>query len=259
VLIWVVLGLTAIVGVLAINLDGGRLMDERRSAQAAAAADLYTHWWDNHGQDANGTALTAAQNAAVANGYPASAVTVNIPPQSGTFAGNAGHVEVILQTQVPASFGQIFTNTDVPVRGRAVARGQPMNIGLILLNPSASNALLNKALLFTMVNTPVIVNSTDPAAFDQASFGAVAASRIDVTGGYVNSGGALMLTPVNTGVTPTPDPLTWLPAPNKGTAAVQSATPLVINSLLPTALQPGVYQGGIHVTGASIVTMAPGV
>jgi hypothetical protein len=60
-------------------------------------------------------------------------------------------------------------------------------------------------------------------------------------------------------VTPTPDPLTWLPVPNKGTATVQNATPLVINSLLPTILQPGVYQGGIHITGASIVVMSPGV
>jgi hypothetical protein len=53
--------------------------------------------------------------------------------------------------------------------------------------------------------------------------------------------------------------LTYLPVPDSTTATLQSKSQLVVNSLLPTTLQPGLYQGGIHITGASIVTMAPGV
>src|ERR1700682_4237190 len=52
---WVLLSATVIFGVVALGLDGGRLMDERRHAQAtadaaalAAANDLYQNWWTNH-------------------------------------------------------------------------------------------------------------------------------------------------------------------------------------------------------------------
>jgi hypothetical protein len=250
----------------AINLDGGRLLEERRRAQAvadaaalAAGADLYTHYWDFQGRDPMGTASAAAANTAVANGYPATVVTANIPPQVGTFAGQAGYVEVLVQTTLEASFGKIFTTKDLPVTARAVARGQPMKIGLILLRPSGADAFLNKSPAFTLVNSPVIVNSNDPSAFDQSSFGVALASRFDLTGGYVNPGGALILGTIRTGLSPTPDPLAFLPIPDSTIAPVRSAAPLTINSLLPTMLQPGVYQGGLHITGLSVVTMLPGV
>src|SRR5262249_25294533 len=61
------------------------------------------------------------------------------------------------------------------------------------------------------------------------------------------------------GVRPTPDPLAFLPVPSTAGLPVQKAGPLTVNSLLPTVLQPGVYQGGIHITGLSIVVMQPGV
>src|SRR5271170_1521471 len=99
---WLVLSLTAVVGVAALGMDGGRLMEERRHAQAtadaaalAAGADLYTNWWSNHGVDSGSTAQSAALSLAAANGYSndgvTSVVTVNIPPKSGSFAGQANY------------------------------------------------------------------------------------------------------------------------------------------------------------------------
>jgi hypothetical protein len=134
-----------------------------------------------------------------------------------------------------------------------------MKVGLILLRPNGADAFLNQAAAFTVINAPVIVNSSDASAFDQASFGVVAARRFDITGNYVNPGGALILGKIHTGVRPTPDPLAFLPIPDSSTATVQSATPLTVNSLIPTTLQPGVYQGGLHVTGASVVILQPGI
>jgi hypothetical protein len=266
VLVWVVLSLAVIVGIVAINLDGGRLLEERRRTQAAAdaaalaaGADLYENYWTNKGQDSNGTAQAAAVKSAASNGLPASAVTVNIPPKSGTFAGQAGYVEVIIKSSIGATFGRIFTHQDLPVVGRGVARGEPLKIGLILLAPSGAGAFLNKSLAFTMINSPIIVNSSDPAAYDQPTFGVAIASRYDITGGYNNSGGALLLGKMRTGVPPTPDPLAFLPVPSTGGAAVRSAAPLTVNSLLPTILKPGIYQGGIHIKSLSIVVMQPGV
>ncbi|HBI44301.1 MAG TPA: hypothetical protein DDY78_15840 [Planctomycetales bacterium] len=266
VLVWVVLSLAVIVGIVAINLDGGRLLEERRRVQAAAdaaalaaGADLYENYWTNHGQDPAGTARAAAVKSAASNGLPAGAVAVNIPPRSGTFAGQAGYVEVIIRRDIGATFGRLFTNQDLPVVGRGVARGEPLKIGLILLAPSGAGAFLNKSLAFTMTNSPIIVNSSDPAAYDQPTFGVTIASRYDVTGGYNNSGGALLVGKMRTGVPPTPDPLAFLPIPSTAGAPVRSAAPLTVNSLFPTVLRPGIYQGGIHIKSLSIVLMLPGV
>jgi hypothetical protein len=266
VLVWLALSAAVLIGIVALSQDGGRMMEERRRAQAAAdaaalaaAGDMYANYWTNHGLDPGGTAGAMAATSAAANGYPASGVTVNVPPTSGAFAGVAGYVEVIVTGHLQAGFSKIFSQTDLQVEARAVARGQPMKIGMIVLRPAGADAFLNNAAAFTLVNAPLIVNSSDAAALHQASFGIAQAKRFDVTGNFVNSGGALMLGKIRTGVRPTPDPLALLPIPNSASASAQSAVPLLINSLLPKALQPGVYQGGIHITGASIVTMNPGV
>src|SRR5437660_3768965 len=92
--VWLVLGLTAILGILALGMDGGRMQEERGRAQAtadaaalAAGADLYENWWAHHGKDVNNSAQSAALGIAAANGYAndgtTSVVTVNIPPTTG--------------------------------------------------------------------------------------------------------------------------------------------------------------------------------
>lgn len=266
VLVWVVLSLSVIVGVVAIVLDGGRQFTERRRDQAAAnaaalagGANLYANYWTNRGVDPLGAAQAAAIAAAEANGVPASAVTVNIPPQSGAFAGQSGYVEVVIQTNLGASFGRVFTQQDLSVHARAVARGKPMQIGLILLAPSGAGTLLVNSPAFSVLNTPIIVDSADPSAYTQQSFGAVIASQFDITGGYSNPGNAIMIGPIFTGVAPTPDPLWYLPIPSPASLTVSAASPTTINSILPKTLQSGVYQGGIHITGSSTVMMQPGV
>jgi len=113
--VWVLISLSVLLGVLAIGMDGGRMMDERRRAQSgadaaalAAAGDLYENSSQNKGADPNGTARAAALRLAAANGYANdglnSVVTVNIPPQSGQFAGQADYVEVVIESRAEAGF-----------------------------------------------------------------------------------------------------------------------------------------------------------
>src|SRR5262249_46387186 len=103
----VAVSLIALVGMLAISLDGGSLQSERRHEQAAAdaaalsaAADLYYRYWQESGWDPNRTAYQCAMDAAAAHGYTndgvTSKVTVNIPPVGGFYAGRPGYVEVII-------------------------------------------------------------------------------------------------------------------------------------------------------------------
>jgi hypothetical protein len=270
VLVWLLLGMTVIIGIVALGLDGGRMMDERRHAQGAAdaaalaaAADLYKNYWQHFGKDLSGSAQSAALSSAAANGYDNdgvhNSVTVNVPPLSGNFKGLASYVEVVVQSDLPGSFSRIFTQQDTPVRARAVALGQPLKIGLILLRKTGADALLNKSMVFTLINGPIIVDSNDSAAFNQSSFGVVLANRFDITGNYINPGGGLISGRIRTGVRPTLDPLALLPVPDTTAVPVRSAAPLVINSLVPTILQPGIYQGGIQVNGLASVTLTPGV
>jgi len=97
-----------ILTIVALGMDGGRIMEERRHAQAiadsaalAAAADLYANWWTNQGKDPSDSAKKAAAEIAAANGYAndgtTSVVTVNVPPTSGAFAGKAEFAAVIVQ------------------------------------------------------------------------------------------------------------------------------------------------------------------
>src|SRR5271169_2963692 len=91
VIAWLVVCLSVIVAIVALGMDGGRLMEERRAVQAAvdaaalaAANDLYANYQQNQGTDPNGTASAAALASAQSNGYAndgsASVVTVHIPP-----------------------------------------------------------------------------------------------------------------------------------------------------------------------------------
>lgn len=266
VLVKVAVCLVALIGIAALNVDGGRMMDERRRAQTAAdaaalaaGAKLYEGYWSHHGLDPFGAARTAAEQVAEANGYPASAVTVSVPPTSGTFAGKPGHAEVTIATTLGGTFGRAITGDDLLVAARSVARGEPLPIGIILLRPAGPAAFDNSAAAFALVNKPLIVNSTDPAALRSTGLAVVSLNRIDVTGS-VSIGNLLTINaPIRTGIRPTLDPLAFLPVPDTTGMSVRSNTPLTINSLVPTVLQPGVYRGGIRVTGASVVVMLPGV
>lgn len=263
---WVVLSLLLIVGIVAIGFDCGRMSEERRRAQSIAdAAALaggianYKKKFSSSSQPAN-AALAVASEIGYTNDGVDSIVTVNIPPTTGTFAGKADYVEVITQRNLRASFGAIFTNQPMTIKARAVAKGQTLKIGVMALNPNAPDAFVNNGIgTFAVLGAGIYVNSSDPSAFHLNGIGPVLASSYNVKGGYVNSTGALTLGKMRTGVDPTPDPLAFFPTPDTATMPERSAAKLVVNSILPTVLQPGIYKGGIQVKGLSVVTMLPGI
>src|SRR5262245_42534722 len=151
---FVALCLIALMSIVAIAIDGGMLLDRRRGCQAAAdaaalaaAEDLFYNWQGNKGMDTLKTAYQSALATAAANGFNnhgvSSTVTVNIPPTTGNFAGQAGYAEVIIQYNQPRGFSGILGSGDMPVKARAVARGLwvPFNNGIIVLHPTAASAL----------------------------------------------------------------------------------------------------------------------
>jgi hypothetical protein len=258
--------------IVAIAVDGGTLVAERRHAQStadaaalSAAADLFNNYWTNSGTDPSGTAKTSALSTASANGYSndgtTSTVTVNIPPKSGYYTGLAGYVEVIVEYNQTRSFSNIFTSGPIPVRARAVAIGSPVaaDVGILVLDPSAKGAFSTSGGGNSTVNgTPIVVNSNNAEAAIAGGGGSTAAPNFYITGGWTTTGGGSFTGNIETGRAPWDDPLAELPVPDPNSMPVQSTKKTQFTSGTVN-LQPGVYQGGISVSGTGSLNLAPGI
>jgi hypothetical protein len=279
--------LVTLLSVLALSLDGGLLLDKRRKTQAAAdaaalaaASELYRSWFSNKGLDngprsgytgpAAGTIAAFAKEVAKANGFEDGqngvTVEVHIPPTSGPFANSYGHVEVKISATQPRYFSQVFgSDTAVPVGARAVARGRDSTIdnGIIVLNPTVKGSFQTSGGGAVTVggSAGVIVDSNHAEAMIANGGGSVAAPYYDVTGvdGWETPGGGTFAGTIHSGVEPTPDPLRNVPQPDPSTLVVRSTKKLTHSSANNLTLQPGVYIGGISMTGKGSITLNPGI
>jgi hypothetical protein len=183
--------LTALTAVLAIAAEGGLLLSVRRHAQAtadaaalAAASDLFKYYLSNQGTDtANDTAQTSATGIAVANGFNGSNVTVQLSgsnylggPKAGTPVP-PGYAEVSVTYYLPRSFSSVFkvfgqdTIPDpIPVSARAVARGRlwaDTHVpAVLILDPSGSSATTGNLANLTVSGGSVVANSGSSPAPD---------------------------------------------------------------------------------------------
>jgi Putative Flp pilus-assembly TadE/G-like len=266
--VWLAISLVAIVGILALGMDCGRMMEERRHAQGAADAAALAGAKQGYDQQhqypsrapSSGNIIQAANVSLTDAGYVNNGISatlaVNVPPTSGQFKGNASYVEVIVESKVKATFGRIFTQTDPVVRARSVANFQRNPQGLVVLDPSAAGALnVSGFVTLKVVQEAVHVNSNNPLAVLIALTASLVADVLDILGGLLGILGALLGTPT-ANVPPVPDPLASLPPPNLASYPVVSGSLLTCSS--SQTLVPGIYTGGINVTGGSI-TFNPGV
>jgi hypothetical protein len=268
--------LAALMGITAIAVDGGLLLDDHERAQSAAdtaalaaAADLYANYLTGNGLDPNGTASKSAFANAAANGFTndgvTSIVTVNIPPLSGPFTGQSSYVEVIIQYNQKRGFSNIFGDGDIPVKARAVARGAWTTIrdGILVLDPTLKGSLSTGGggSINITGGAPVIVDSNNPQAAIANGGGSMSAPVFDITGvpGTATPGGGSFTGTIYSGVPPTPDPLRYLPEPDPTTMPLESKNATQIAGTKDVTLYPGVYNGGIKVTGQGNVTLMPGI
>ncbi len=258
--------LIVLLAVVAIAVDGGMLLHERRIAQAAAdaaalaAADrLYANYATDKGTDPNGKAAKAARDTASADGFTdgdgTHTVTVNIPPKTGPFTDSSdypGYAEVIVTSAQDRLFSGVFAlfgadSGRIPLKARAVARGQwvASSGGIIVLNPTAYGALSSNGNgNVTVKNADILVNSNNStAAYTNGNafisdYGGTA-GNIKITGKNPGYSGTFTGN-VSTGVLPTPDPLAYLPAPDYASMSAGSTTTSGGNNGTVT-MTPGVY------------------
>jgi Flp pilus assembly protein TadG len=274
-----ILSLALLLGVAAIAIDGGTLMEERRHVQAtadaaalAAAADLYTNYAANQGGDPKGTAQASALATAQANGFSndgvQSIVTVSVSPQNyqgGPHAGQAlptGYVEVIIQYNAGRTFSNVFGTGTIPVRARAVARGQwmPDSHAVMVLNLTASSALTISGGAGLKINGGLLVNTKANPPISLGLFSTLSALTYDLNQLVQGLLGLLLSllgglgggSPTVNYVPPIADPLRYLPDPDPIQLGLPArGTNVQVKGGVTTDLYPGVYTGGITVSGGS--------
>src|SRR5205823_4990629 len=109
----------------------------------------------------------------------------------------------------------------------------------------------------TVKGANIQVDSNNTSAMVANGNGFLQAQEFDVVGGspgYTTPGGGSFVGPIVTYSDPIPDPLRYLPPPDPSTMIVQSTKKLQISGG-SKVLDPGVYQGGIDITGKADVTL----
>jgi Flp pilus assembly protein TadG len=278
VLVLVAVCLAVILAFVAIAIDGGNLLEQRRQAQAtadaaalAAAEDLFRKYPSNKGYDSGGTAAAAAKSIAAVNGFNndgvSSVVTVRTSPQPYSGGPNKdktipkGYVEVTVQHNQSRYFSALMGTGTIPVSARAVARGnwEPAYVGIHVLDLHQPASLTAGGESFvTVTGASVIVNSDAPDAATSTG-GQLTADPFNITGGSSisgNKGG--FHGGVNYGTEPQPDPLRHIPEPNPNSMTTQRNNKLHLSNGTRTLL-PGVYKGGIEVAGQGNLIMQPGI
>jgi Flp pilus assembly protein TadG len=271
--------LAAILAFVAIAIDGGSLLEERRQAQAtadaaalAAAESLFLNYPKDGGMDLGNKAQAAALASAAANGFnndgTRSNVTVRTSPQAYLGGPNQGtplpkgYVEITVQYNQPRYFSSVIGMGDIPVTARAVGRGkwEPAFVGIHVLDLYAKASLnsVGGSAATVTGGAKTIVNSNDPAAAI-TNGGTVTASELDVTGGINSTGqGGGFFGNINLGTPPQPDPLRNIPEPDPSTLPIASNNKTQYANGDHT-LSPGVYKGGISISGKGNLTLLPGI
>ena len=252
-----VISLIAICALVALAADMGYFFDYRRQMQTGAdgaamagAEQLRRRADDSEIQLA---AISGAASNGFTNGANAAQVTVNHPPGSGFYMGNAAFVEAIINQPRPTVFMRILGYQSAMVSTRAVAGAQDSPNCVYALDPSATHSFNTSGSASVNAACGIIVDSSSGSAMVSSGGGQVTANSIAVTG---NAVGCCFSPTPQTSVPPEPDPFAGRAAPQFSGC---DYTNLHVNSVT-RVLTPGVYCGGIDISGGnSAVTFLPGL
>jgi phosphodiesterase/alkaline phosphatase D-like protein len=185
------------------------------------------------------------------DGSPPSTGTISLSGATFTVSGSHTYQE---EGVYPVTTTITHQGKTTVVTGTANIRE---NLGILLLDASGSNALqaaCNGSVQVTGGGSIVVNTSSIKAAF-AADNSVVSAAEIDARGVTTQDQGAFVGT-IDTGESPEADPLATLAAPPVP-GVVQSTSTLFIAT--STTLEPGLYEGGIRISGDAQVTLAPGI
>lgn len=251
-----------VIGGLALGAEVGYWYFNQSKLQNAADVAAYAGAVQLRAGQGQQTIEDAAFAAAAKTGYNESigTLTVNSPPTTGAFSGDPKVVEVIAQENVPSLFSAFFTDGDVPMSGRAVARLMEGHTACILaLDANASGAVtFTGSSNVTLDGCNVHANSLATNAVAVTGRGHVKTPCVSATGNVSASSGLVLgkcTSPIEHAYTIN-DPYEDILEPLIGGAC----EPDNVFAGPPDSsytISPGVYCGGLTIKRT--VTMNPGV
>ena len=248
--------MVVLMGFAGMGIDMGYLRYMRRimqaatdSAAVAGAAEL------NYG-DVTAAARADAATDGFTNGSRGTSVTVNNPPLSGPHQGNPSYVEVIVAQEQPTFFMKVLGIDSHMVSTRAVAYSGTSGACIYSIDPSVSSAFSVSGNADLNAQCGILDNSNNSsAALVTNGGGCLSAKYIGVVGQFKNDSSCAPSPNPASGIAPFSDPLAYLQPPNVGNCNYNSVS---ISGGTQT-LYPGVYCGGINISGGSTdITFSPG-
>jgi hypothetical protein len=225
------------------------------SAAMSAEAAIY-QGGGNYVAEAKGTAARYG----FVDGTNNVSVTVNRPPKSGDFVGNADDVEVIINAPQTRLFTAMFSKSALTQTARSVAQIQTNGNGCVVtLDKGAVVDLFdNGNTQLNLVACDLYINSNANDALDQVGNADIQAHAAYIVGGVSDTAHAKLSTAAGTytGVAPTADPYANVVAPASGNPSCTNGSGTVITGTV--TLSPGTFCGGINMQGNANVTLNPG-
>lgn len=246
--------LLGLIGFVALSIDGGYVMAERRQAQsaadAAALAAAKSLFEEQIGDIQSSGTSYATQNA----GSGSSAV-VSWPPASGAYAGNDKYVHVSVSKNVRKFFVGAVYSGDWKVSASATAgiEKEPANYALIALNQDSPPGIdLNG-------NTGIDVTGDDGSAMSNSTITSTGTASFTTDGtidanGSIQTAGGTWSDDIRPNSPVVDDPLAGTAAPPKGTTRSYPANYCNDNCIL----EPGYYRNG-SLSIQKTATLQPGV
>lgn len=139
--------LPTLIGITGMVIDGGVMMSECRNLQHAAdAASTAAAMKLSLGKGTSVAVATAIDVVQNGNEMGEASVTVNIPPTSGAYAGQANHVEVFAEQQYESYLMRVFDGgIGRTMRARSVAAVRDATAGaaIVILDPDPADSTLD--------------------------------------------------------------------------------------------------------------------
>jgi Putative Flp pilus-assembly TadE/G-like len=270
-LVLTALALVVLMLMAGLGVDVGFLRYQKQQMQKAADAGAIAgaaalgyggDWYDaaNADVNANGFTVITANGGGIYN--------PPIDPPFNTVGNKDQYVEVVVSQPQPRFFMRILSFDEVPVKARAVAGLIPSSGCIYVLDPNDQDTLVVSGSGRLNSACGIYVDSSDPKGLDVTGSGCITAQNgnINIVGGYsAGTGGC----PAG-GISPYPpteiqsfkDPLAWVQPPPVGSCPAPpppydqtncSYSPsggLKCSKSPTTDIQPGLYCGGIDISGS---------
>jgi Flp pilus assembly protein TadG len=264
--------LSSLVGFAGLGTEATMWYVAKRNMQGATDAAAYTAAIaETAGQTSTG--FTAAAKAVTAqygftDGSNDIVVTVNNPPLSGNFTGDAQAVEVIISQPQNMLFSALFLSTKPTISSRAVAGPATKTTTssgaadcVIALDKGNVTDLGDSGSTQLTLNTcSIAINSSSSSALNLSGSASINAQSANIVGNYVKSGSASFTTTngITTGGTAVADPYASVNVPSYSGCNATNAT---VTSKVTYTPVNGVYVfcNGLRVAGTGNVTLNPGV